>query len=156
MATLTADRADADFPVYRPGGAGAVGFAYGVYELAANPADGDVIQMLRLPEGAKVIDGFLRGDDIDTGTEELDLDVGFAANGTDSADADAFGNFGVVTGDAVTGVKPETQIWLPLNGLLKDGPVELSAETIVQITVNTNAATGGTGTLYLGVYYIVD
>ncbi len=148
MATLTADRAKTEFPVYKPSGAGAVGFAYGVYELAANPADGDVVQMCKVPAGAVIIDGFLRGDDIDTGTEELDIDVGVSGN------ADQLGNFGVVSGDAVASLKPEVQIYMPLNGELKDGPVTVSAETTVQLTVNTNAAAGGTGTLYLGVYYL--
>ena len=148
MATLTADRAKTEFPVYKPAGAGAVGFAYGVYELAANPSVSDVIEFCKVPAGAVIIDGFIRGDDIDTGTETLDIDIGT------SSDADAFGNLGVITGDAVTGVKPEVQIWMPLNGTLKDGPVSVTAETTIQGTVNAAAATGGTGTLYVGVYYL--
>ena len=102
-----------------------------------------------------VIDGFIRADDLDTGIEALDMDVGWAANGSDSADPDGFGNLGVWTGDATTDVKPEAQIWYPFNGVLKDGPKTFVNETIIQVEANVAAATGGTGTLYVGVYYIV-
>lgn len=152
--TLTADRAKAGFPVYKPTGAGAVGFAYGVYELAANVEDGDIFEMCKVPAGAVVIDGFVRADDLDTGIETLDMDVGWAANGTESADPDGFGNLGVWTGDAVAGIKPETCIYYPFNGVLKDGPQSFTEETTIQVEANAAAATGGTGTLYVGVYYL--
>ena len=86
---------------------------------------------------------------------DLDMDIGWAANGTDAADPDGFGNLGVWTGDAVTDVKPETQIWYPFNGVLKDGPKTFAAETTIQLEANAAAATGGTGTVYVGVYYLV-
>lgn len=148
MATLTADRAQPEFGVYKPTGAGALAFAYGVYELTANPSVSDIIEFCKVPAGAVIVDGFLRGDDIDTGTETLDIDIGVSGN------ADQLGNFGVITGDAVVGVKPEVQIWMPLNGELKDGPVSVTAETTIIGTVNAVAQAGGTGTLYLGVYYL--
>ena len=154
--TLTATRGASTFPVYKGPGGGAVCFAYGVYEIAANVEDGDIFEMCRVPKGAVVIDGFIRADDLDTGAEELlDMDIGWAANGTDAADPDGFGNLGVWTGDAVADVKPGAQIWYPFNGVLKDGPKTFSAETIIQVEANAAAATGGTGTLYVGVYYIV-
>lgn len=157
--TLTATRAAATFPVYKPSGAGALAFAYGTYEIAANVEDGDIFEMCKVPAGAVVVDGFIRADDLDTGTETLDMDIGWAANGGsgtyDSADPDGFGNLGVWTGDAVTDVKPETQIWYPFNGLLKDGPVTFTNETTIQLEANAAAATGGTGTVYVGVYYLV-
>lgn len=152
--TLTATRAAASFPVYKSGGAGALCFAYGVYEVAANVEAGDIFQMCRIPAGAVVVDGFLRADDLDTGTEVLDMDVGWAANGNESVDADGFGNLGVWTGDAVTGVKPETLIWYPFNGVLKDGPATFTAETIIQVTANVAANVFTAGTLYVGVYYV--
>ncbi len=153
--TLTADRAAATFPVFKPQGAGVVAFAYGVYEIAANVEDGDIFEMCRVPAGAVVIDGFVRADDLDTGTEALDMDVGWAANGTDTADPDGFGNLGVWTGDAVAGIKPEVQIYYPFNGVLKDGPKTFAAETVIQVEANVAANAGGTGTLYVGVYYLV-
>lgn len=146
MATLTADRAASTVPVSSFGG-GIANFSWGVYELAANPSAADIIKFCKVP-ACKLVDGFLRGDDIDTGTEAFDMDIGT------SADTDAYGNLGVITGDAVTEVKPETQIWMPLNGTLKDGPASLTAETTIQGLVNAGANATGTGTLYLGVYYV--
>ena len=153
--TLTATRAAAAFPVYKPQGAGAVAFAYGVYEIAAVVEDGDIFEMCRVPAGALVVDGFVRADDIDTGTEALDMDVGWAANGSDAADPDGFGNLGVWSGDAVTDIKPEAQIWYPFNGVLKDGPKTFVNETVIQVEANVASNAGHVGTLYVGVYYIV-
>lgn len=157
--TLTADNALADAKVFGHGLRGSVKFAYGVYEIAANVEDGDIFEMCKLPAGAVVIDGFVRADDLDTGTEVLDMDVGWAANDTDAADPDGFGNLGVWSGDAVTDIKPEAQIWYPFNGVLKDGPKSFSesgGETTIQVEANVAANAGGTGTLYVGVYYLVE
>ena len=154
--TLTADRAKAYTPVVGIGEAGTVKVAYGVYEIAANVEDGDIFEMCRIPAGAVVVDGFVRADDLDTGTVTLDMDVGWAANGYEAADPDGFGNLGVWTGDAVAGIKPEAQIYFPLNGSLKNGPVTFTAETVIQVEANAAAATGGTGTLSVGVYYILQ
>jgi len=160
MATLTAARAASTFPVGGFAGAGVLNVAYGTYTLAANPTIADVIQFCKLPAGAVVIGGFLRGDDIDTGTETLDIDIGWAANGGSgvgaTADPDGFGNFGVITGDVVTELKPEVSIFLPLNGTLKSGPVSFDAETMVQGVVNAAAAAGGTGVLWLQVWYLLN
>lgn len=153
--TLTSTRAASTFPVFKPQGAGAVAFAYGTYEIGAAVEDGDIFEMCRVPAGAVVIDGFVRADDIDTGTETLDMDIGWAANGTESADPDGFGNLGVWSGDAVTDVKPEAQIWYPFNGVLKDGPQTFTAETVIQLEANAASNAGHTGTVYVGVYYLV-
>jgi len=80
--------------------------AWGTYTLAANPSQNDVIEFCKVPAGATVIGGFFQGADIDTGTEALDIDIGWAANGTDAADTDGFGNLGVLTGDAITDFRP--------------------------------------------------
>lgn len=153
--TLTATRAASTFPVFKGMGAGAVCFAYGIYEIGAAVEDGDIFRMCRVPKGAYVIDGFVRGTDIDTGTETLDMDIGWAENGVESADPDGFGNLGVWSGDAVTDVRPEVQIWYPFNGVLKNGPQYFSAETVIQLEANAASNAGHTGTVYVGVYYIV-
>lgn len=154
MATLTADRAASTFPVFKGEGSGALCVAWGKYTLAANPTAADIIEFVRLPAGAVVVGGELRGEDIDTGTEALDIDIGWAANGAESADPDGFGNFGVITGDAVTEWKPEVSIFMPLNGTLKSGPVTFTRETVVQAVVNAPANAGGTGVLWLRVDYV--
>lgn len=160
MATLTAARAASNFPVGGFVGAGVLNVAYGSYTFAANPSAADIVQICKLPAGATVIGGFLRGEDIDTGTEALDIDIGWAANsGTGvgaTADPDGFGNFGVITGDAVTEWKPEVSILFPLNGTLKSGPVTFDAETIIQAVVNAPANAGGTGVIWVQIHYVFN
>lgn len=154
MATLTADRALSTFPVYK-GSANQLCVAWGKYTLTANPTAADIVQFLRLPAGSVVVGGELRGEDIDTGIEALDIDIGWPTNGVETADPDGFGNFGVITGDAVTEWKPEVSIFMPLNGTLKSGPVSFTRETIIQGVVNAPANAGGTGVLWLRVDYYV-
>lgn len=160
MVTLTAARAASTAPVRRFAGAGVVQAAWGSYTLAANPTAADVIQFCRIPAGATVIGGEFRGEDIDTGTEALDIDIGWPANGGTgvgaTADPDGFGNFGTLDGDAVNFIRPEASIYYPLNGTLKTGPVSFDAETIIQGVVNTAANAGGTGVLWVVVYYVID
>lgn len=156
MATLTATRAASTFPVFKGAGAGQLCVAYGTYELAANPSAADVIRFCRVPKGAVVVGGWLMGDDIDSGTETFDIDIGWEANGTDAADTDGFGNFGVLSGDAITELKPIASIYNPLQGvLLADGPKTFAAETIISGLVNAAANAGGTGTLTVVVLYVV-
>jgi hypothetical protein len=159
MATLTAARAASTFPVFRPPhGSGVVCAAWGKIELAANPTAADIAQMCKLPAGATVIGGMLYGDDIDTGTEALDIDIGWAATTDEVADPDGFGNLGIITGDAfATGnLSVVAGIMIPLQGvLLTDGPKTFSADATIQLTFNAPANAGGTGTLSVVVYYLV-
>lgn len=155
MATLSADRASATFPVASFAGAGVAMRAWGKYTLAANPTAADIVQFCRLPAGAVVTGGWFRGEDIDTGTEALDIDIGWAANGAEAADPDGFGNFGVSNGAAVTNFKPEASILWPLNGVLKSGPVTFTKETIIQGVVNAAANAGGTGVIWVAIDYVV-
>lgn len=155
--TLTATRAATGFPVAGEGLAGSMMVATGTYELAENVEDGDIFEMCKVPANAVVVGGWIMGDDLDTGTETLDMDAGWASNGTDVADPDGFGNLGVWTGDAITGLKPVAGIYYPLQGVLfADGPKKFSAETTIQIEANAAAATGGTGTLSIVVLYFID
>lgn len=151
MATLTADRAVAGFQEH----GGELRVAWGTYVLAANPTAGDIIEMCRVPAGATVVGGYLGALDIDTNaTEELDIDIGWAANGVDDVDLDGFGNLGVLTGDVVAGYVTAAGFIYPLQGkLLENGPITFGAETVIQLDVNVDAATGGTGRLNLVVYY---
>jgi hypothetical protein len=153
MATLTASRAAADFPVHA-GASGQLMVAYGTYELAANPTAADIAKMCKLPANSVVVGGWIMGDDLDTGAEEIDFDCGWAATDDEVADPDGFGNFGVVTGDVITELKPVAGIYLPLQGvLLTAGPKTFTAPATIQIVFNVDAATGGTGTLSVVVLY---
>lgn len=155
--TLIGTRALAGFPVGGVGPANSLQVATGTYEIAANVEDGDIFEMCKVPKDAVVVMGWMYGDDLDTGIETIDLDCGWKANGSDAADPDGFGNFGVATGDAVAGVKPEVSIWFPFGGVLRTaGPKKFAAETTIQVEANAAAATGGTGTLTVVVLYFVD
>ncbi|MFZ5667956.1 MAG: hypothetical protein ACOY4K_00530 [Pseudomonadota bacterium] len=162
--TLTATRAASTFPVPGPAGfAGLVRCAYGTYTIAANVEDGDIFEMCRLPAGATIVGGWFYGADLDTGTETLDMDIGWAANGGsgtyDAADPDGLGNLGVLTGDAFAAgnVSPVTGLQYPLSGVLAAGTLpSFTAETVIQIEANAAAATGGTGAIALCVFYVLD
>lgn len=154
MATLTAARAASTFPVGGAGPANLLHVAYGVYNMTAAASANDVIEFCKLPAGATVIGGYLQGADIDTGTETFDIDIGWAANGTDAADTDGFGNFGVLSGDATTERLPVAGIYVPLVNVIQDsGYKTFAAETKVIGTVIAAAQAGGTGVLKVVVFY---
>lgn len=155
MATIIGTRAASNVAPYTGIGSGNLCVAYGHYDIAANPTAADVIQLCRLPRGAVVLDGTFRLEDIDSNeSEEVNIDLGYAANGVDVADPDAFGNFDVITGDAVAGYKPVAGTIFPLDGELANGPITLNAETVVQAVVNVDAATFSAGTIFVVIYYV--
>jgi hypothetical protein len=142
MATVSAARASATLPVPN---SGVLRVAWGTYTHASNLAATTIIEYCRLPKGAVLVGGFWFADDLDTGTEELDIDIGWAANGVDAADPDGLGNLAVSTGDVSVHV-PVASIWIPFQGVLfTAGPITFGAETVLQAVVNVDAATGGTG-----------
>jgi hypothetical protein len=156
MTTFTATRAAAAYPTTKHHGAGLLQVAYGTYDVSIEPVPADIYKMCKVPAGAVVLDGFLRHEDIDTdGSETMDLDVGWAANGTEVADPDGFGNFGVQPGDAVTGYLPEGGVRLPFMGVLKDGPVTFTQETTITVTCVDDPATFTAGTITVVVYFVV-
>jgi hypothetical protein len=157
MATFTATRAGATFPVYKPVGAGNLSCAWGTLEVAANPVANDFYAICKVPAGAVVVGGRILSDDIDTNaTETLDLDVGWIANGTEVADPDGFGNLGVMGTDTVAGAKVEGGYNFAFGGkLITDGPQAFTAETTIGVTCVATAATFAAGTLSLVVYYVV-
>jgi hypothetical protein len=155
IGSVSADRALPGFPVAGYGGAGDLKIAWGTHNIGSAVAQNDVISFCRTPKGATIIGGWVIGQDIDTGTEALDFDAGYAANGVDSADTDAWGNFGVVTGD-VSGTQAEVGIFLNFQGVLASGgPKTLAAETVHQVLFNAAANAGGTGRLTMVVLYTV-
>lgn len=156
MATFTSDQVASGRTPANIQAAGTVHRVYGAIDIGANPADGDIYQLVTIPAGATVVGGYMRAEDIDTGTEALDIDLGWAANGVDAADPDGFGNFGVLTGDAVTGIKPEAGTFLPLGGVLfSAGPKTFTVKTTIQAEANAAANAGGTGYLWVVVDYVL-
>lgn len=157
MATLTAARAASTAPVPSLSSTqGVLQVAYGIYNLASAPSAADIINMCKLPAGATVIGGFVQGADLDTNaTETLDIDVGWAANGTDAADPDGFGNFGVLTGDAVAEFRPVAGIYLPLANVIQDSGVKtFAAETTVTLTFTGAPATLTAGYIKVVVFFV--
>lgn len=154
IGTVAASRAATTFPVAAGGSAGQVLVAWGTYDIAAATADGDIVQLCRVPKGATVIGGWIIGEDIDTGTEAWDADFGWAANGDEIADPDGLGNFGVLTGDAFG--SSEAGLFAPLGGVLRaDGPKTFNAETLLQLEVNVAANAGAVGRVTAIVFYTV-
>jgi hypothetical protein len=154
--TLTTTRAADDFPVVSPAPGGICQVVWGSYTLAANVEDGDIFEMCKLPAGATVIGGWIQAADLDTGTEALDMDIGWAANGVDAADPDGFGNLGVWTGDVSVHL-PVAGNYFPLAGVLQStGPKTFGADTMIQIEANAAAATGGTGVLNVVVFFTIS
>ncbi len=157
MATYTTSRAAAGFPVAGAAAKGIAQVAVGVYDYATNLAAASIIEFCRVPAGAVVYGGYVQAADLDTnGTEEIDFDIGWAANGVDTVDVDGFGNFGVQTGDASVHL-PVAGIWMPFVNIIQHPGFKLfSAETVITGVVNVDAATLTAGTMKVVVNYIVD
>lgn len=137
------------------------------YEIAANVEDGDIFELGYIPANVMVCACVFVCDDIDTGTETLDMDVGWAANGggsatyTDpdtgvtytnsgaSASATGFSNAGVLTGDGIAELHTGNQ-----RIQFYADPLYFSEKTKVQIEANAaaNAFAAGTAAVYI-LYY---
>lgn len=161
--TLTATRAEKGFPVAGVGHGGSLKVAYGSYDIAANVEAGDIFEMCRVPAGARIMGGWFRGDDLDTGAEALDMDIGWAANGGsgtyDGVDTDGLGNLDVLTGDvfATGSVANVASYNYPFHGLLLTGVFpQFTKETVIQIYANVAATTFAAGTVSMCVFYVVE
>lgn len=154
--TLTSTRAAATFPLQGDGWAGNIKVAFGTYAIGAAVEDGDIFEMCKVPAGCTVFGGMVYADDIDTGTEALDMDVGWAANGDEVADPNGLGDFGTWTGDTST-TKPEVGNYFMLGGVLRSaGPKTFARPTTIQIEANTASNAGHTGQITVVVYYITN
>lgn len=154
--TLTSEQAASTYPgPAAPTGAGILCVSRGTYAVAANVEDGDIFEMSRVPK-CLVIGGFIYAEDMDTNaTETLDMDIGIAANGVESADPDALGNLGVWEGNAVSDISPETGNFFAYGGVLFEGSLSLSATTKIQIEANAAAATFAAGQMTSLTHYTV-
>jgi hypothetical protein len=160
--TLTGTRAALTFPPQGPGSASMCLPVWGSYAVPANVEDGDIFEMCRTPGGWLCLGGWLASADLDTGTETLDMDIGWAANGSSSqativtpdgtsfsdsgyaADPDGLGNLGVWKGDAITDLKPAGLIYYPI---ILPTPLWFAYPTKIQVEANAAAATFTAGTM---------
>lgn len=170
MATVAANQYTYGVPPGH-GLAGTVKASFGKYTYSVAPSANDLANLCKLPKNSLVLWGFMATDDIDTGTEALEIDVGFTANGggaatlTDStgttwtnnnsgsASATAFVDSGVLTGDVITDLMPVGMNWRPFKGIAT-GPMFFSEETLVQAKITAAAQAGGTGTVYVVAFYL--
>jgi hypothetical protein len=161
--TLTATRGATGFPIAAYAGSGVLQCAYGTYTIAAAVEDGDIFEMCWVPAGAVLVGGYFYAADLDTGTEALDMDIGWAANGGsgtyDTADPDGLGDLGTLTGDAFAlgNVSPTTGLMYPLSGRLSVGILpSFTKKTKIQVEANTAGNAGHTGAMSVVVWYVVD
>lgn len=152
--TLTGARAAQTFPAQGPGWASMCLPVFGTYAIAANVEDGDIFELCKTPGGWLLLGGWLSGADLDQGTEALDMDIGWAANGSaaqaeiispwgttysDSgyaASVAGLGNLGVWSGDVVTDLKPVAGIYYPI---VLPAPLWFAYPTTIQIEANVAA-----------------
>lgn len=152
---MTTQTSSTTAPVYAGMGGGSVCVAKHTFTVAA--ADTLLTFKNALPAGATVFQGWMYGADIDTGTEALDIDIGWAANADEVADPDGFGNLGVISGDTITDLKPVAGIFYPFQGVLfTAGPKTFTAKTDLTLTINAPANAGGTGALTIVALYTTE
>lgn len=117
--------------------------ARGTYTISAALALNDTIQLFDLPPNARIVSGFVKSDDLDSGGTGLRIDVG------DAADADRYLVGGAGTPGPVAGV---TTV---LAATAYD--YVTTAKTRVFATVSTGPTTGATsGTFTVLLEYIVN
>lgn len=163
MTTFTSLQAATTYPVYKPVGSNIKCSAWGTIAVAANPVAADIYQMCWLPAGARVLDCMVRAGDIDTGTEALDMDLGWAANGGsgtyDAADPDGLGNYGVWEGDAfATGniSRVAGNVFTGAGAFLGLGVFPtFTRNTLIQFVCNVTANSFTAGQLSVVVDYVV-
>jgi hypothetical protein len=124
---------------------GRVKHAYDSYVAAGALALNNVINVMKLPAGARVLEAILVSDDLGTtGT----LDLGWTDNGVDGASANGLLSAVDVHTAAIQaragGITPAVA------GIFK----KFSAET--QLQVKVSAATTAAGTIKVGVLYVLD
>lgn len=156
--TSTSAQAAADKAVFQPVGSGYVCKGWGTFDLVANVEVGDLYEMYRVPARAQVFAGVVYAEDLDTGgTEALELDCGWADNGSDGVDLDGFGDFGVWEGDAVTDILVVAGIWRPYANIIQSEGFKLFArETIIQLDAVGVAATFSAGQMSTYGLYTVE
>lgn len=150
MAALNSEQYGATKHRVGAGPAGDLKVCYGTVEVATAQSAADTINLFTMPKGFTPLFGWLVGDDIDTGTEALEIDVGITGDST------KYLNSGVITGDTIANEKITVGIKIPLQeDLMTVKPTQLTADTDCIATITAAANSGGTGTITVmicGVY----
>jgi len=115
---------------------------YGTIEIGAAASINDTINLFTMPAGFTPLFGRMVGDDLDTGTEALEIDIGIGGDTT------KYLNSGVITGATIANEKITVGISIPLQEeLMTVKPTEVTSDTDVIATYTAAANAGGTGTL---------
>jgi len=133
--------------------AGNIRVARGVYEASSLSAD-DVIEMFALPQGARIVGGYLYFDDLGTGTS---MDVGHAAyvdgdGNSVSADPDEFAD-GVDTASAAGRADVANTLALGANTSVD---LDQDLKDNEYVVTCTNLGGAATGTIELVMFYVVN
>lgn len=150
MASVDTDQFAATVQQIGRGDGGNLKVLYGTIEIGTALSAADTINLFTAPAGFTPLFGRMVGDDIDTGTEALEIDIGI------SGDATKYLNSGVITGDTIANEKITVGISIPLQEeLMTVKPTEFTSDTDIIATITAAANAGGTGTLTVwmcGVY----
>lgn len=138
MATTTNSTAAAGVGVYEGEGYEVV-CVPATLTVSTNPTGGDVVQMVKLPKGAIVLDVMAVASDMDTnGTPTLTFSVGYGDSTSYFISVSTIAQTGgVVRSSAVTA-----------------RPLTLTGEDTIDILWGTTAATFAAGTIDLMVHYV--
>ncbi len=117
--------------------------ARGEYTITAALVNGDIIELFDLPPRARIVSGFVKADDLDTGGTGLRIDIG------DAGDSDRY-----LVGSAST-PGPVAGATTALAATAYD--YVTTAKTRVRATVSAGPTTGATtGTLVVVLEYFVE
>lgn len=141
MASSNTDQYDNKVPQIGSGGS-TLKCLYGTIEIGAAASAADTINLFTMPVGFTPLFGRMVGDDLDTGTEALEIDIGITGDTTKYLDS------GVITGDTIANEKITVGISIPLQEeLMTVKPTLVTTDTDVIATYTAAANAGGTGTL---------
>jgi hypothetical protein len=150
---FTRKRADLNAPISAVAEGGVIQTLYAIITISGAPVATNTIDVGYLPRDAIVVGGYYGAADLDTGTGVLDMDLGIAANGVDSADPDFFMNAGAMPGTPLTDFNfTNAAVVRMLTGPF---PVtRLGAKTLVQLLCNTAANVFTAGDVVVCIQYI--
>ena len=151
MADFNSEQYNGGIAQVGTGDFGTMKVCYGTIEIAVALTIGQTIAMFTAPKGFTPLGGYLLGDDIDTGTEALEIDVGTVADST------KYLNSGVISGDTIANEKITVGIKIPLQeDLMLVKPTPFAEDTDIICTFTAAANAGGTGTLTLYMYGVYN
>jgi hypothetical protein len=142
MPTYTATQARVGNSAYTAGPAGQQYTAYSSYTITAAFVLNDVIEMLRVPAGARITGVTLKTSDLDTSTGIV-LDVGDAADTDRLIDGATVGQAGGTTSSVVSST-----------GQFYKYTADTTISVLVQVAASGTAATSGT--IELAVSYVLQ